>query len=62
MPPASDVSNSPNILDSRGNAELRMTTNAPLTINCDNEVFRRCGRMDCINGIVYSPTADVAAK
>lgn len=54
--------NLPSILDSRGNAELRITTNAPFTINCDSEVFRRCGRIDCMNGIVYSPTADVAAK
>lgn len=56
------IQNIPKILDNNGNAELSIRTNAPLTISCDNDVLCRCGRMLCINGIVYKPTVDVAHK
>lgn len=50
------------IRDSNGWAELRISRNAQLTINWESEVLLRFGLTIRINGIVYSPTDDVAPR
>lgn len=56
------MKNSPIMRDSKGCAELRISTNAQLTISCDSDVLRRFGRTSRINGIVYRPTDEVAPR
>lgn len=56
------VNHLPKILESNGNAELKTKTIAQLTINCESDVLPITGRTFFINGIVYNPTDDVAAK